>query len=61
MGEEILYQVKVDGYCVAREMSIGIATLLARALLEYRDSEDVSIQREESNNGCEKGVVDDED
>ena len=42
-------------------MSIGIATLLARALLEYRDSEDVSIQREESNNGCEKGVVDDED
>lgn len=55
MGEEILYQVKVDGYCVAREMQIGIATLLTRALFEYNDYHEnvvVSIQREKCNNVC---------
>lgn len=65
MGEEILYQVKVDGYCVAREMQIGIATLLTRALFEYNDYEDenvvVSIQREKCNDVCKIGVVGDED
>ena len=47
-------------------MQIGIATLLTRALFEYSDYEEdenvvVSIQREECNNGCKIGVVDDED